>query len=140
MAGDDTGAVGKGEDATGGIEFMGKSDINAAAEVIESLEVGLADAPEEEAFEAGDTLAIVGTQLGEEPMGFAAPAGTAVADGGGAIRVVAKAGGGAGGELARLEDSAGADEIFHLVAGATGVATSGGILKGIELFTHRYFF
>ena len=117
MAEDDAGAVGEGEDAAGGVELVGQAGEEALAEVFEVFEVGFADFAEEEAFEAGDALAIVGAHLGEEPVGFAAAASAAVADGGGAVGLIAEAGGGAGGELPGLEDDAGADEVQELVAG-----------------------
>src|SRR5512140_1959887 len=43
VAGDDAGAVGKGENAAVGGEFMGEVGEQAAAEVFEVLEVGFAD-------------------------------------------------------------------------------------------------
>ena len=64
-------------------------------------------------------MAVVGAHLGEEPVGFAAAASAAVADGGGAVGAIAEAGGGAGRELPGLEDDAAADEVQELVAGTT---------------------
>ena len=109
---DDAGAVGEGEEAAGGGELMREPAEEAAAEVLEVFEVGFADLAQQEAFQAGEALAVVHAHLGEEPEGFAAAAGAAVADGGGAVRAVAEAGGGAGGELLGLEEHAGADEVL----------------------------
>ena len=77
---------------------------DALTKVLEAFEVGLADLAEEEAFQARHALAIVGTKLGDEPMGFAATACAAVANSFGAIRFVAEARGGAGGELPGLKN------------------------------------
>ncbi len=118
------------------LKLVGEVGEEALAEVVEVFEVGFADFAQEEAFEAGEALAIVGAHLGEEPVGFAAAAGAAVADGGGAVGVIAEAGGGAGGELAGLEEDAGADEVLDLVDGTTrspGVADElGGVERGIH--------
>ena len=122
MAGDDAGAVGEGEEPREAVNSCGRRQEEAPAEVLEVFEVGFADFAEEEAFEAGDALAVIGAHLGEEPVGFAAAAGAAVADGRGAVGQVAEAGGGAGGELPGLEDDAGADEVLHLILGTAGRA------------------
>lgn len=61
-------------------------------------------------------------------MGFAAAARAAETDGGGALRLIAQAGGGTGGELARLEEDAGTDEVIHLVRQAPGLKTVLGVL------------
>ena len=119
VAGDDAGAVGEGEDAAVGREFMGQGDEEAAAEVFEVFHVGFADFPQQQAFQARHALAVVSAHLGQEPVAFAAAAGAAVADGGGAVRAVAEAGGGGGGELALLQDDAGLDEVVHLVCGGS---------------------
>ena len=105
---------------------------DALAEIFKILCVGLADLAEEETVETGDPLTIVGPHLGEEPVGFAAAARTAVADSSGAIRLIAQSGGGTGGELARLEEDAGADQVIHLVRQAPGLKTVVGILIGIK--------
>ena len=52
-------------------------------------------------------------------MGFAAAAGAAITDGAGATGEVANASGGAGGELAVLEDNASAGKVEELILGAT---------------------
>jgi len=110
---------------------------NTAAEVIEALAVGLADFAQKEAFEPGAALTIVGADLSEEPVRFAAAASTAIADGGGAIGQVTKPGRGAGGELTRLENDPGADKVLHLVGRAPGGKAGSGILLGVEFFTHK---
>ena len=86
--------------------------------------IGFADFAQEEAFESGHTLAIIGAHLGEEPVRFTAAASAAITDGGGSIGQVAQAGSGAGGELPGLEDEAGVEEVLDLVTRATG---AGGI-------------
>ena len=130
MAGDDAGAIFEGEQAAAGSEFMGQAEEEAAAEVLEVLEVGFADFAEEEAFEAGPALAIIGAQLGEEPMGFAAAARAAETDGGGADGLIAEAGGGAGRELAGLENDAGPSKVFRLIERTAGALGGQGELVG----------
>lgn len=93
---------------------------DAQAEVAEIFTIGFADFAQQEAFESGDTLAIVSAHLGDEPVRFATAAGAAVTDSGGAVREVTQAGGRAGGQLPGVEDEAGLKEIFDLVARATG--------------------
>ena len=117
MAEADLRTVGEDEQAAGGVELVREVFKDTAAEAFKVFEVGLADLAEEEAFEAGDALAIVGAELGEEPVGFAAAAGAAIADGLGAVGLVAKPGGSAGGELAILQDDTGVGEVEELVAG-----------------------
>ncbi len=125
VAGDDAGAVFEGEDAAIRREFVGEGAEEASAEVFEVFHVGFANLAEEEAFQAGDTLAIVGTHLGEEPVGFAAATGAAVTDGGGAVGEVTETGRGGGEELALLQDDIGAEEVVHLITG-----TAGGVAEG----------
>ena len=98
---------------------MGEALEEALAEVFHILEIGFTDFTEEEAFEAGDALAIVGADLGKQPVGFAAAASAAEADGLGASGQVAEASGGTGGELAGLEEDAGLNEVEQLVPGTT---------------------
>ena len=98
---------------------------------------------EEEALEAGETLAIVGAHLSEEPMGLAAAAGTPKADRGGTVREVTEAGSGAGSELFGLKDDAGMDEVEHLLKGAAGEPRGSGemidfshsVTRGLSLLT-----
>ncbi len=130
MAGDDAGAVGKGEDGARGGEVVGQAREKAAAEVLEVLEVGFADLAEEETFETGETLAIVHAHLREQPKGFAATAGAAEADGGGPSRRITETGGGAGRELPGLEDDAGADEVLHLIQGTTRRVAGRAVIGG----------
>jgi len=119
MAEDNAGAVGEGEGGAGSDPFVGEAGEEALAEVLEVFEVGLADFAEEEAFEAGETLAIIEGHLGEEPKGFAAAAGAPEADGGGALGTVAKTGRSAGGKLLGLEDDPSFAEMADLVGRAT---------------------
>ena len=132
MAEDDLGAVGKGEEAAGRIEPVRQGGEEPLAEGREVFEIRFADLPEEEAFEAGNALAVIGAELGKEPVRFAAAPGPAVADGGGAGGVIAEPGGGAGGQLARLEADAGADEFLDLVGHAPGLKGVLSVLIGIE--------
>ena len=117
MAEDNAGAIGKDEETARGVELVGQLVEEALAEVFKVFEVGFADFTEQEAFEAGNALAIIGADLGEEPVGFAAAARAAVADGFGAIRLIAEARGGAGSKLAGLEDNASLGDIEELVFG-----------------------
>ena len=120
VAGDDAGAVGEGEDAAGGGEVVGEVAEEPAAEVVEVFAVGFADFAQEQALEAGEALAVIDAHLGEEPEGFAAAAGAAVADGGGAVGEVAEAGGGAGQRAGGAGERCGPWRSFGLVPGATG--------------------
>ena len=90
--------------------------------------VGFADLAQEQALEAGKALAVIGPHLGQEPVRFAAATSAAVADGGGTIGLVTKTGGGAGAELALLEDQASGVEVGDLVLRAAGA------FGGFELF------
>jgi len=49
------------------------------AEALKVFEVGFADFAEEQTFQAGHPLTVVGAHLGEEPVGLAATASAAVA-------------------------------------------------------------
>ena len=71
------------------------------------------------AFEARDALAVVGTDLGERPVSFAAAASAAVADGIGTVGLIAEASGRAGSQLPGLEDDTGVSEVEELVPEAT---------------------
>jgi hypothetical protein len=75
---------------------------NFPAQIFEVFAIGFSDFSQEQAFEAGETLAIVQGHLSEHPKGFSTAAGAAKADGGGAVGLIANASGRAGGELARL--------------------------------------
>jgi len=94
---------------------VGQAGEKAPAEDLKVFEIGLADFPEEEAIETGEALAIVGAELGEEPVGFAAAAGAAETDGAGTAGGIAEASGGAGGELPFLEDETGIGEVEKLI-------------------------
>lgn len=118
MAEDDAGSVGEGEDAARGVELVGQPGEEALAQGFEIFEVGFADLAEEEAVETGAALAIIGPHLSKEPVGFAAAASAAVADGPRPIRLVAEPGGGTGGELTRLQDKADVGEVEELIARA----------------------
>ena len=130
MAGANGGAVGKGEPALGGVPLMREPREKTPSEVLEVFDIRFADLPEEQTFEAGEALAIIRPHLGNEPVRLATAAGAAKADGGGAIGSVAEPGGGAGGELAGLQDDAGADKILHLVERAAGGEGGGGEMIG----------
>jgi len=116
VPGNDTGAVFEGEDAASDGEIVRQSAKDAPPKVFEVFEVGFAHFSKQEAFEAGNALAIVGAHLGEQPMGFAAATSAAVADGCWAARIIAKPGGSAGCELAVLQDDACGEEILDLIA------------------------
>src|SRR4051812_23749839 len=92
----------------------------AQPDVVEVFDVGLVGFAQNQTFEAGVTLAIVGTDLGEQPMRFAAAASAAIANPLGAAGLIAKPGGGAGGKLPRLENDVGAGEVRDLVEWTTG--------------------
>ena len=119
VAGDDAGAIGESEDAAGGGVIVRGAVKDAAAKVFKIFAVGFADLAEQEAFEAGEALAIVEADLSDEPERLAATTSAAEADGGGAIREIAKPGGGAGGELFALRDDGPMVEVVRLVEGAT---------------------
>ena len=138
MAGDDAGVILEEEGAARAVEGVREGGQDATAEIIEILGIGFADLAQEEALEPGDALTIVRAQLGEEPVGFAAAARAAVTDGFGSVRLIAQTGGGAGGELARLEEDAGADEILHLVGGAAGLpAVPGELIRIKHRLSHK---
>ena len=125
VAGDDAGTVGEGDQATGNREVVRQPREQAPAEVFEMLEVRFADFAEQQAFEARHALAVIHAHLGEKPIGFAAAAGAAEADGGGAVGAVTEAGGGAGGKLLGLEEHAGTDEVVHLILRTTRLPGGG---------------
>ena len=120
MAEDDARTVLEAKGVFRGREEVGKFRENTAAEVFEVFEIGFAYFAQEEAFEAGDALAIVGADLSEKPMGLAAATRAAEGDGSGTAGLVALARGGGGSELFRLEEDHGAGEVDDLVAGAVG--------------------
>lgn len=74
MAENDLRAVGEDEQAARDVELMREPLEETATEGFEVFAVGLADLAEEQAFESRDALAIVGAELGEEPVGFTAAA------------------------------------------------------------------
>ena len=122
MAGDDAGAIGEFEGAGLAGKFIGGLE-HLAAEIVKIFAIGLSDFAEEEAFEARAALAIVGAHLGDEPVRFSTPARAAEADRSRAVRMIAATGGGAGGELARLEDDGFFDEVLHLIGRTSGGRT-----------------
>ena len=63
-------------------------------------------------------------------MGFAAAARAAETDGGGADGLIAEAGGGAGRELAGLENDAGPSKVFRLIERTAGALGGQGELVG----------
>jgi hypothetical protein len=126
MTQDYAGTVGEGERAASGGIVMREVTEEAVTEILEVFAVGFADLAEEETFEAGEALTIIGTELGEEPEGFAAAAGAAKADGGGAVGLITKPSSGTCGELTVLEDETGVDEVPHLIQGTAGGASGGG--------------
>ena len=95
------------------------------AEIAKILEIGFAYFSQEEAFEAGITLAIIEAHLGKEPMGFAAAASAAEADGEGPVRLIAEAGGGAGSELASVQGATGKQKVLDLIVRAAGFQPKG---------------
>ncbi len=136
MFGEDAGAVFESEDARGSVEGVVEAGQDALAEVVEAFDIGFGGFPEEEALEAGEPLAIIGADLGEEPVGFAGAASAAVADGGGAAGLIAEAGGGAGSELAGLKENAGADEVLDLIVGTAGRDGVADELGGVDGEVH----
>ena len=114
----------------------------ALAKALEVFEIGFDDFTEEKTVEARAALAIVGAHLGGEPVSLAAAASAAVADGIGTAGLIAEPGGGTGGQLAGLEDNAGAGEVEELVPGATLLQTEleelfefvlRGLSQGVEI-------
>src|SRR5688500_2741609 len=101
---------------------------DAAAQIAEAFEVGLADFAEQEAFEAGVTLAIVTAHLGDEPMTFAAATRAAIAEHGRTFLVIALARDGAGEELAFLKDDSDAGEVEHLIVGTAGATAESDVV------------
>jgi hypothetical protein len=67
---------------------MGRAIEQFAAQVFGMLQVRFADFAQEQAFQAGDALAVVGAELGQQPMRLPAATGAAVAIGGGAVGAV----------------------------------------------------
>jgi len=98
----------------------------ALAKTFEVFEVGFADFTEEETVEAGDALTVVGPDLGEEPVSFAAAASAAIADGAGAVRIITEPSGRAGRKLPGLEEEAGANKVLHLIARTASKTCSSG--------------
>lgn len=135
MAEGDAGAVGEGEDAARGVELVGQPGEEALAHGFEIFEVGFADLAEEEAVEIGAALAIIGPHLGEEPVGFAAAASTAVADGPRSIGLVAEPGGGTGGELTRLQDETDVGQVEELITRTAVLQAE--LKKGFQLGFRR---
>jgi hypothetical protein len=130
VAGDDAGAGGESENAASDGVVMWNIAKNPAAEIIEVFTIGFANLSEKEAFETGEALAIIEGHLSHEPKRFAATACAAESDGGGAVREVAEASGGAGRELLRLRHDAAVVEVVHLVEPAAGATGGGGKVIG----------
>src|SRR3954469_1035711 len=84
-------------------------------EVLEMFEVGFGAFAQEQAFETWNALAIVATDLDEQPVGLAAAPGAAEADSGWAIRFIACTSGSAGHELFDLQIHPFGVEVEHLV-------------------------
>ena len=106
----------------------------AATQILEVFEVGFADCAQQQAFEAGQALAIVDAHLGQQPVRFAAAASAAIADGGGAVGLVAKAGGGAGGELPGLQRDAGTDESIRSGPGGQPALRAMAMYSSVVIF------
>jgi hypothetical protein len=89
----DSRAILKGQNSAIGGELMRQLTEEPLAQVLEVLHVRFANVPQEEALQAGQALAIVGSQLAEEPVGLAAASCATVTDGGWAVFSVTEAGG-----------------------------------------------
>ena len=68
MAGDDAGTIFEQEGPTGRNEGMVETPKSATANVVEIFEIRFADFSNEEAFEPGVALAIIGAHLTKEPV------------------------------------------------------------------------
>src|SRR6185295_6361438 len=101
-------------------------------QIVEVFAIGFTDFAEDDGLEFGEALAIIGPDLGHEPMGFAATASAAVTDVTRTCGMVAGTGDGTGGELPGLEHNVRPLEIADLVRWAT---ESGG--EGSEVGKHR---
>jgi hypothetical protein len=96
---------------------VGEAGEETLAQILEVLAIGFPDFAQEEALEAGLALAIVGADLGKEPVGFATAPSAAIADGLGPVGPVTEPGDSARGELAGLQDQTSLGEVQQLVAG-----------------------
>jgi hypothetical protein len=88
-------------------------------EIFKPFAIGFAGFAKQQDFKARITLTIVGGDLGQEPVRFAAAPSAAEANVGGAIGEIAETSSGTGGVLAGLEDKASAGVVFELVRRAT---------------------
>jgi hypothetical protein len=116
---DDPGAVFENEDASRGTVGVLEVGEETLTQVFEPFAADFAGLTEEQDFKAGITLAIVGVDLGQEPMGFAGATGAAITGKRGAVGQIAQAGGGTGEEPGLLKDEAGPP-------GGTPGSTAGG--------------
>ncbi len=96
---DDAGVVGEGEDSGGAVVFVVGFAQKFASEVVELFAGLFGVFAEVKGFEAGLALAVVEGELGEGGVGFTGAACAAEAELGGAVGVVAGAGGGVEAQL-----------------------------------------
>ena len=123
MAGDDSGAVGEGQDGAVNGECVFEAGEDCVAEVLEVLGVGFADFAQQQAFEARHPLAVIDAHLREEPMRLPTATRATVADGRRPVRRITQPRRGRRRELAGLQDAVGAFEVGHLRFGAAGEAS-----------------
>jgi len=132
MAEDDLRAVGEKELSARHIELMREALEETLTKAVKIFEVGLTDLAEEQTLQSGDALTVVGTKLGEQPVGFTPAARAAITNGLGSGEVIAQPGGGAGGELAVLENQADVGKVQELVAGTA--ALNAQMKEALQLF------
>jgi hypothetical protein len=92
------------------------------AKVTEGFEVGFAYLAQKESFEAGHALAIVETDLSDEPVRFTSSASAAISDFSGAVIEITKTSGSTGGKLAFVEGAPAASEVLDLIRRAAEAA------------------
>jgi hypothetical protein len=85
------------------------------------LHVRAPDLAEQQTFQPGHTLPIIGADLGKQPMRLATAAGATVTDRSRPARTIAQPRRGTGKELARLQDETRLEKTLDLISWAAGV-------------------
>ncbi len=103
--------VGEFQFTTRGAVFMIQPGEQALAIIFQVLGIGFADFAQKQAAKSRHPLTIVGSHLGEQPVGFTAAACAAIADGARPIRLITQPGGGASEQLADLHNLTGIGQV-----------------------------
>ncbi len=123
MPGDDPRPVGKRQNPAKRRKFMVQPPEQPAAQILEMLQVRLADLAEQQTFQARHALAIIRPHLRQQPVRFAAAASAAVANCHRPVRCIAQPRRSRRGQLPFLQNHVGAGKAIHLPFRTTGAAT-----------------